>query len=64
MRVPWSWLSEYVDPGIDPVALTERLTMTGTEVERIDHAGAPSADGFVIGQVLVDPLVEAFVAAA
>ncbi|MGI8728282.1 MAG: phenylalanine--tRNA ligase subunit beta [Solirubrobacterales bacterium] len=56
MRLPWSWLHSYVDPGIDPAALAERLSMTGTEVERIGAVGAPDARGFVIGEVVsVEP---------
>jgi phenylalanyl-tRNA synthetase beta chain len=52
MHVPWSWLSEYCEPGSTPEQLAERLSMTGTEVERIGHAGAPDGDGFVVGRVL------------
>jgi phenylalanyl-tRNA synthetase beta chain len=52
MRVPFSWLREYCDPGIDAVPLAERLAMTGTEVERVSVVGPPVADGFVIGKVL------------
>jgi phenylalanyl-tRNA synthetase beta chain len=52
MRVPYSWLREYCDPGIDAAGLAERLAMTGTEVERVGFAGPPSADGFVVGKVL------------
>ena len=52
MRVPFSWLREYCDPGIDAGALAERLAMTGTEVERVGLLGPPAADGFVIGKVL------------
>jgi phenylalanyl-tRNA synthetase beta chain len=52
MRVPYSWLREYCDPGIEPGKLAERLAMTGTEVERVGTVGPPSADGFVIGKVL------------
>jgi phenylalanyl-tRNA synthetase beta chain len=52
MRVPYSWLREYCDPGIDPVALADRLVMTGTEVERLDTVGPPSAEGFVVGKVV------------
>jgi phenylalanyl-tRNA synthetase beta chain len=51
MRVPLSWLREYCDPGLEPAALADRLVMTGTEVERVETAGPPSADGFVIGHV-------------
>ena len=52
MRVPYSWLREYCDPGISPEELSERLAMTGTEVERIATVGPPSPQGFVIGRVL------------
>jgi len=52
MRVPYSWLREYCDSGLAPEELAERLVMTGTEVERIDTVGPPSAEGFVVGRVL------------
>ncbi len=52
MRVPYSWLREHCDPGVEPGALAERLAMTGTEVERVGVLGPPSADGFVVGRVL------------
>jgi phenylalanyl-tRNA synthetase beta chain len=52
MRVPFSWLREYCDPGIDAGSLAERLAMTGTEVERVGVVGPPAAEGFVIGKVL------------
>jgi phenylalanyl-tRNA synthetase beta chain len=52
MRVPYSWLREYCDPGVEPGQLAERLAMTGTEVERVGTVGPPSADGFVVGKVL------------
>ena len=32
--------------------LARALDLKSTEVERISHAGAPSAEGFVVGQVL------------
>jgi phenylalanyl-tRNA synthetase beta chain len=51
MNVPYSWLREYCDPGLDPVALADRLVMTGTEVERIGVAGPPKPDNFVVGKV-------------
>jgi phenylalanyl-tRNA synthetase beta chain len=51
MRVPYSWLREYCDPGVTPAELADRLVMTGTEVERIDIVGPPSPDNFVIGKV-------------
>jgi len=52
VRVPYSWLREYCDPGIDPEQLAERLAMTGTEVERVGYVGPPSPEGFVIGRVM------------
>src|SRR4051794_19545950 len=52
MRVPYSWLREYCDPGTEPGELAERLAMTGTEVERVTTIGPPSAEGFVVGKVL------------
>jgi len=52
MRVPYSWLQEYCDPGIEPGELAERLAMTGTEVERVGAVGPPSAQNFVVGKVL------------
>ena len=52
MRVPVSWLQEHCDPGLDPEELADRLSMTGTEVERVGRAGAPSPEGFVVGRVV------------
>ncbi|MDX6622706.1 MAG: phenylalanyl-tRNA synthetase beta chain [Solirubrobacterales bacterium] len=52
MKVPYSWLREYCDPGTDPAALADRLVMTGTEVERIAVVGPPAPDNFVVGKVL------------
>jgi phenylalanyl-tRNA synthetase beta chain len=52
MRVPYTWLREYCDPGMEPAALADRLVMTGTEVERLDSVGPPSAEGFVVGKVV------------
>jgi phenylalanyl-tRNA synthetase beta chain len=52
MRVPLSWLREYCDPGLEPAKLADRLVMTGTEVERLDRVGPPSAEGFVVGKVV------------
>jgi len=52
VRVPYSWLKEYCDPGVEPDQLAERLAMTGTEVERVVAVGPPSPEGFVVGRVL------------
>jgi phenylalanyl-tRNA synthetase beta chain len=52
MRVPLPWLREYCDPDLDAAAIEERLTLTGTKVEAIHHAGPPSGEHFVVGHVL------------
>jgi phenylalanyl-tRNA synthetase beta chain len=52
MRVPYSWLREYCDPGLEVGELAERLAMTGTEVERVGRVGPPAPEGFVVGRVL------------
>ncbi|HEY0316837.1 MAG TPA: phenylalanine--tRNA ligase subunit beta [Solirubrobacterales bacterium] len=52
MRVPYSWLRKYCDPGVGPEELAERLVMTGTEVERVTTVGPPAPDNFVVGKVL------------
>jgi phenylalanyl-tRNA synthetase beta chain len=51
MRVPYSWLREYCDPGTSAEELAERLVMTGTEVERVEIVGPPNPDNFVVGKV-------------
>ncbi|MEX0620408.1 MAG: phenylalanine--tRNA ligase subunit beta [Solirubrobacterales bacterium] len=51
MKVPYSWMAEYCDPGLEPGVLAERLAMTGTEVERVAKAGPSDPSGFVIGLV-------------
>lgn len=51
MRAPLSWVNELCDAGLGARELAERLSMTGTEVERLLELGVPSADGFVIGHV-------------
>jgi phenylalanyl-tRNA synthetase beta chain len=52
MRVPLTWLRSYCDPGLPAAELAERLDMTGTEVERIEHVGVGSAGYFIIAKVL------------
>jgi phenylalanyl-tRNA synthetase beta chain len=52
MKIPYSWLREYCDPGVEVGEIAERLVMTGTEVERIGTVGPPSPEGFVVGKVL------------
>ncbi|MDY6825667.1 MAG: phenylalanine--tRNA ligase subunit beta [Bacillota bacterium] len=50
MRVPFSWLLEYIDPGLSPQELGERMTMAGIEVEAVESFGSP-LPGVVVGQV-------------
>ena len=52
MKVPFSWLREYCDPGLPAEGVAELLSMKAVEVERVSQFGAPSADGFVVGRVL------------
>ncbi len=52
MRVPRNWLHEYCHPELDTPALVERLDMTGTKVERVDHHGVGALEAFVVGKVL------------
>ncbi len=52
MKVPYSWLTEYCDPGLSAAELADRIAMRTTEVERISHVGPPSPDGFIVGRVL------------
>jgi phenylalanyl-tRNA synthetase beta chain len=52
MRVPYTWLREYCDPGMEPAELADRLVMTGTEVERLETIGPSAGEGFVVGKVL------------
>ncbi|MDE3132137.1 MAG: phenylalanine--tRNA ligase subunit beta, partial [Acidobacteriota bacterium] len=52
MRVPLEWLRDYCEPHLDAHALAQRLAMTGTEVERIEHHGVAAVENFVVGRVL------------
>lgn len=52
MKVPFGWLSEYCDPGLDPEQAAELLSMRAVEVERVTRIGVASGDGFVVGRVL------------
>src|SRR5512140_1513657 len=41
MRVPLSWLKEFVDITLAPEELAERLTLAGLEVAAIEYIGVP-----------------------
>ena len=51
MRVPLSWLREYVDFDLSPEALAEALTLRGLEVSAIEVSGADWTD-VVVGRLL------------
>ena len=56
MKVPYAWLREYCDPGLEIDELATRMALRSTEVERISHVGPPTAESFVVGRVLsVEP---------
>ena len=52
MKVPYSWLTSYCDPGLSPEEIGSTLSMHSIELERISHLGAPSDEGFVVGRVV------------
>jgi len=56
MKLPLSWLREYVRPALDDVALAERMTDAGPAVEAITHLRMPSAganlESFRVGRVV------------
>ena len=51
MRVPLSWLRDYVDVDLAPEVLAERLTMLGMEVKAIDRWGDEWRN-VVVGELL------------
>jgi phenylalanyl-tRNA synthetase beta chain len=51
MRVPLSWLGEFVDLELDPERLAERLTLLGMEVSAIERVGA-DWQRVVVGELL------------
>lgn len=44
MRVPLSWLKDYIDTPVSVEELAERLTLAGLEVESTEYIGLPQAD--------------------
>src|SRR5947209_2371038 len=51
MKVPMSWLKEYVDVTMSPGELGHMLTMAGLEVEAIEYIGAEWGDKIVTAQI-------------
>jgi phenylalanyl-tRNA synthetase beta chain len=56
MKVPVSWLREYVELTLPLDELARRLVFTSCEVDRVVRRGVPDVDGnlghFVVGKVL------------
>lgn len=53
MKVPISWLNEYVDVSdLSVKELSDKLTFSGVEVEGIEEVGAVLDDNFVVGEIL------------
>jgi phenylalanyl-tRNA synthetase beta chain len=52
MLLPTLWLEDYVEAGLDVKELADRLTMTGTYVERLYAHGVTALEHFVVGRVL------------
>src|SRR4051812_7035170 len=51
MRVPLSWLREYVDFDLEPEALAEKLTLLGMEVKSVTRIGA-DWHNVIVGELL------------
>ena len=51
LRIPLSWLLDYVDLEQDPVKLAEALTISGMEVESIEHLGDNWGEFCRVGEV-------------
>ncbi len=51
MRVPLSWLRDYVDISLSPRELADELTMRGMEVDSVETAGADWTD-VVVGRLM------------
>jgi len=55
MKIPLSWIQEYIDTGLPASELAERLTMAGTEIKGVQVIGA-RWDNVVIGCIsAIDP---------
>jgi phenylalanyl-tRNA synthetase beta chain len=52
VRLPLEWLHQYCRPDLGAAELAERLDMTGTAVERVEHYGVGNLESFVVARVL------------
>ena len=55
MKVPLSWLKEFVDVDLPPEELAHQLTMAGTEVGSVDVIGGTWDNVFVARVASIDP---------
>jgi phenylalanyl-tRNA synthetase beta chain len=51
MKVPLSWLKDYVDITMSPEELADALTMAGLEVETIEYIGKSWGDKIITAQI-------------
>ena len=51
MKVPYSWLTDWIAVPWDAAALGQRLTMAGLELEALEPA-APQFSGVLVGEIL------------
>lgn len=50
MKIPLNWLKEFIDFRLTPTELAEKLTMSGTEAEKVPTTG-DGWDNVVVGQI-------------
>jgi phenylalanyl-tRNA synthetase beta chain len=50
MKISYNWLKQYIDIDLTAEQVAEILTLTGLEVEEIEHVGS-SFNGIVVGEV-------------
>src|SRR4051794_11261455 len=60
MRVPVSWLREYVEAPTDPAALERALVGQGIEVEQVTDLAATVQGPLLVGRVLTATLLTQF----
>jgi len=51
MKIPISWLKDYVNITCDTATLADKMTASGSKVEAIEHRGA-EISGVVVGKIL------------
>lgn len=51
LKIPMSWLNEYLNIDVDPVTFCEKMTMSGTKVEKIESVGS-DPKGLIAGKIL------------